>query len=262
MSAVEQLFECAYSRVSRVFHSVRDFPPRFIDVCCFVLALAHRFSISSPLLSSVESELSLNAFILPLSPLQCYLVCHYPCFNTDSLSPAVQSFRGQADDTPWVRIDRFVQNGQLIEASEMLLQLLRCDSHYSLLILYDIILLTTKTDTHKVVPLQQLFLTQLESVNEQTLHHIASFVPLIRPLSLPSWSLASLRSFKAFFLQQMILIALHQPDSTSVIQQILRCSAPSVLFLSIRGFLQALTNNEDIQYLDGVTEPLLVWIRN
>ena len=137
-------------------------PKRFIDICCFVIAVAHRCSYSSPLLSSLRSELESNALSLSLSPLCNHLLSHPTSLDLTRLFPSVEP-----GSTPslWLSVEQHVENGHYSEAVAVLLQLLQSAEHQSLFILYDLILLAMKHNTETILPLQRLLLTQLISSN-------------------------------------------------------------------------------------------------
>ena len=255
MTAVEQLFECTYDRVIRVFHNLHSCPKRFLDVCCFVIAVAHRCSYSSPRLSSLRAELESNALSLSLSPLSNHLLAHSSSLDLSRLFPSVEP---GSTLSLWLLVEQHVENGQYSEAIAVLLQLLQAAEHQSLFILYDLILLAMKHNTETVLPLQRLFLTHLESTSQPS---FLQTVPFFRPASLPPWTVSSITHWKSFFLQQMALVALTIDQSDSLLTEILSKMEPSVLFSAIRGFLQVTSANEDFQYLENAFDPFLTWIK-
>lgn len=158
----------------------------------------------------------------------------------------------------WLLVEQHVENAQYCEAIAALLQLLQSAEHQSLFILYDLILLSMKTNTETIVPLQNLLLTQLESVSEASL---LQAVPFLRPASLPPWTVRSVTNLKSFFLQQMALVALAIDQTNEIINKILGKMEPSTLFSAIRGFFQVTSANEDFHYLENALDPFLVWIK-
>lgn len=255
MTAVEQLFECTYDRVIRVFHNLHYCPKRFLEVCCFVIAVAHRCSYSSPLLSSLRSELESNALSLSLSPLCNHFLSHPASLDMSRLFPSAEP---GSTLFLWLSVEQHVENGHYSEAVAVLLQLLQSAEHQSLFILYDLILLSMKHNTETILPLQRLLLTQLESTSQPSL---LNAVPFLRPASLPPWTVSSITNWKSFFLQQMALVTLTIDQGDSLLTELLSKMEPSVLFLAIRGFLQVPSANEDFHYLENAFDPFLTWIK-
>lgn len=255
MAAVEQLFECSYERVMHVFGNIHYVPKRFIELCCFVLAVAHRCSYSSPLLSSLRTELESDAFSLSIPPISSHLLAHPSSLDFSGLFPSIEP--GSALSL-WLLVEQHVENGRYSEAIAALLQLLQSSERQSLFILYDLILLSMKINTETVLPLQRLLLSQLESNSDSSL---LKTVPFLRPASIPPWTAFSIANWRSFFRQQMALVALTVDQTDSLLAEILPKMEPSVLFLAIRGFLQVASIDEDFHYLENALDPLLTWIK-